>query len=325
MEPHWGWLIAIYLFLGGLGAGCFLVAAAFELTGKRYQFDFCAVTLVGSVVSGPAVAIGTVLLVFDLGAGLREPWRILYMFAFRNFDSVMMWGVWILSIFIPLALLYGLLEVLDTYPAAREWLKSRKWLRWLAFLQRIPLRPTKRVVVIAGSIFATATALYTGVLLSAMGPAVPFWSTPVLPFVNIPMIPILFLISALSTGLGLTVDLAGTLAVKDIMPRVPSMPWIHLALIGVETLLLGLLLITAFVNGGVAAQAAQDIVVGPHSLMFWILIVIPGFIFPFVVHVYAVGWGGHSALSDLGSGIGVVAAGLFLRYLILIAGIPAAL
>ena len=325
MEPHWGWLIAIYLFLGGLGAGGFLTAAAFELTGKRYQFDFCAVTLVGSVVAGPAVAIGTVLLIFDLGAGLREPWRILYMFSFRNFDSVMMWGVWILSIFIPLALLYGLLEVLDTYPVAREWLKSRKWLCWLAFLQRIPLRPTKRVVVIAGSIFATATALYTGVLLSAMGPAIPFWSTPVLPFVNVPMMPILFLISALSTGLGLTVDLGATLSVKDLAHRVPLMPSIHLALIGIETLLLGLLLITAFVDGGVSAQAAKDIVVGPHSLVFWALIVIPGFIFPFVVHVYAIGLGGHSALSGLGSGIGIVAAGLFLRYLILIAGIPAAL
>ncbi len=36
--------------------------------------------------------------------------------------------------------------------------------------------------------------------------------------------------------------------------------------------------------------------------------------------VYAVGLGRHSALSGLGSGVGIVAAGLFLRYLILIAG-----
>ena len=325
MEPQWGWLIAIYLFLGGLGAGCFLAAAAFELTRKRYQYEFCAVTLTGSVVAGPAVAIGAILLIFDLGAGLHEPWRILYMFSLRNFHSVMMWGVWILSIFIPLALLYGLLEILDTFPGVRRWFESRKWLRWLRFLYQIPLRPTKRVIVIIGCFFAVATALYTGVLMSAMGPAVPFWSTSVLPFVGVPMMPVLFLVSALSTGIGLTVDLAATMTVREIAHRVPAMPAIHLALIGLETLLLGLLFITAFVDGGVSAQAAQDIVVGPHSIIFWVLIVVPGFVFPFVVHVYAVGLGRHSALSGLGSGVGIVAAGLFLRYLILIAGIPAAL
>ena len=325
MEPQWGWLIAIYLFLGGLGAGAFLVAAAFDLMGKRDQVDFCVVTLVGSVIPGPAVAIGTVLLILDLGAGFMEPWRILYMFALRNVQSVMMWGVWILTLFIPLALLYGLLEILDDYPSLREWFKSRKWLGWLNFLFRIPLRPTKRKVIIAGSFLAVATALYTGVLISVMGPSVPFWSTPVLPFVNVPMMPILFLVSAISTGIGLTVDLVATLSVPNVVHRMPAMTWIHLVFIGLETLLLGLLLITAFVNGGVAAQAAQDIVVGPHSIVFWVLIVIPGFIYPFIVHVYAIGLGGHSTWTGLLSGVGIVAAGLFLRYLILVAGIPATL
>ena len=325
MEPQWGWLIAIYLFLGGLGAGCFLAAAAFELTRKTYEYEFCAVSLSGSVVAGPAVAIGTLLLIFDLGAGFHEPWRILYMFSLSNFHSVMMWGVWILSFFIPLALLYGAFEVLDTYPGVRQWFRNRSWLRWLRFLFNIPLRPTKRIIVIVGSVFAIATALYTGVLMSAMGPAVPFWSTTVLPFVGIPMMPLLFLVSALSTGIGLTVDLAATLAVREVAHRLPTMPAIHLALIGLETLLLGLLFITAFVNGGVSAEAAQNIVVGPYSIIFWVLIVVPGFVFPFIVHVYAVGLGRHSALTGLCSGVGIVAAGLFLRYLILIAGVPAAL
>lgn len=325
MEPHWGWLIAIYLFLGGLGAGTFLIAAAFDLTGKRYQVDFCVVTLVGAVVSGPAVAVGAALLILDLGAGLMEPWRILYLFSLRNFDSVMMWGVWILTLFIPVALLYGVLEILDAYPSLREWFKSRRWLRWLRFLHRVPVRPTKRVVILIGSVFAVATALYTGVLISAMGPAVPFWSTSLLPFVNVPMMPILFLVSAVSTGIGLTVDLVATMSVPNVVHRLPAMTWIHLVFIGLETLLLGLLLITAFVNGGVAAQAAQDIVVGPHSIVFWVLIVIPGFVYPFIVHVYAMGIGGHSVWTGLLSGVGIVTAGLFLRYLILIAGLPAAL
>jgi len=323
MQTAWGWLPAIYLFLGGLGAGAFLVAAVFELTNKRYQFEFCPVTLVGATVPGPVVALGAVLLIFDLGAGLREPWRIAYMVT--HFTSVMTWGVWILSLFIPLSFIYGFLEVMDIYPSGWEWIKSRKWARKLAFLQEFPVRRVKRIVAAVGSVFALGTAVYTGVLLSAVGPSIPLWSTWVLPFIPIPMLPLLFLVSALSTGVGLTVDLAATLVVPDVSHRIRRLPLIHLAMIGIETLLLGFLLITAFLHGGAAAQSARDIVVGQHSIVFWVLIVIPGFIYPFIVHAYAAGLGQHSPASGLGSGIGIVVAGLFLRYLIIVSGVPAIL
>ena len=72
-EHHWGWLIAIYLFLGGMGAGSFLIASVFELSGIRYEHDFCPTTMAGAGVSGPLLLVGTFLLIFDLGAGLREP------------------------------------------------------------------------------------------------------------------------------------------------------------------------------------------------------------------------------------------------------------
>ena len=80
VEGHWGWLIAIYLFLGGMGAGSFLTAALVELSGHRYRHEYCPTSLIGAGVSGPLLAVGTVLLIFDLGAGLNEPWRIIWMF-----------------------------------------------------------------------------------------------------------------------------------------------------------------------------------------------------------------------------------------------------
>lgn len=311
---EWGWMVAIYLFLGGLGAGALAVASIFELTGKRYEFEFCPCTMVGATVAGPVVTVGTVLLIFDLGAGLREPWRIPYMFA--HLSSVMTWGVWILTLFIPISFLYGFLEIADTYPSVWNALTSR-----LKFLSGLPLRPAKKVVAFVGGILALSVAVYTGVLISAVGPAVPFWSTSILPFINIPNLPLLFLVSALSTGIGLTVDLAATLSMPNIAERIKSLPLIHLAVIAVETLLLGLLLISAFLAGGAAAQSAREIVVGVHSLVFWLLIILPGFIFPFAVHAYALGMGGHSPLSGLGSGIGILVGGLFLRYLIIVSGI----
>lgn len=313
---EWGWLVAIYLFLGGLGAGALVVSAVFELTGKRYEFEHCPVTLVGATVPGPVVAVGTVLLIFDLGAGLRQPWRIPYMAT--HFSSVMTWGVWALTFFLPVSFIYGFLELADNYPSMWDWVTKR-----LKFLRNLPVRRVKRVFAAIGGLLGLSVAVYTGILISAVGPAVPFWSVNILPFIPVQALPLLFLTSALSTGVGLTVDLSATLSVRDMAHRVRRLPLIHLAMIGLETLILGLLLITAFLSGGAAAQSAQEIVTGVHSIVFWVLIVIPGFIFPFVVHAYAAGVGQHSMLSGLGSGIGIVVAGLFLRYLIIVSGIHA--
>lgn len=315
MQTAWGWLPAIYLFLGGLGAGAFLIAAIMEWTGEQYKHDFCPIALAGSTLGGPLLIGGTVLLILDLGAGLREPWRIFYMLT--HFTSVMTWGVWILSIFIPLCLLYGFLELMELYP--RLW--RGLFLRRFPPLRRLPLRRIKHWVAGVGSLFAVGTAIYTGMLLSAVGPSIPLWSTPIAPGLSIPMLPLLFLVSAISTGMGLTIDLLATLAVPAMIRRFHYMPAIHLTLIGLEGVLIGVLLLVALGQGGAAAQSANMILGGPLSVAFWVGVVFPGLVYPFVVHAYAIGAGRHSLASGLGSGIGIVIAGLFLRYIIVTAGV----
>lgn len=317
MQTAWGWLASIYLFLGGLGAGALIIAAVFELTNERYRTDFCPTTLVGATVSGPAVALGAALLILELGAGLREPWRILYMFT--HFTSVMTWGVWILSLFIPVSLAYGFLEVLDTFPTAQGWIKSRKWGRKLSFRN---LRRTKRIVAAVGLVLAVGTAIYTGVLLSAVGPAIPIWSTPLLPFLHLPLLPLLFLVSAISTGEALTVDLVNTVVARGELPRGRRVHLIHLSLIVAEALLISHMLTHAMGEGGAAAQAALNIIAGPHSVVFWVFIILFAIVFPFVGHIYAAGLGRHLPFSGLSSGISILMSGLFLRYLIVVSGIP---
>lgn len=314
-QTAWGWLVVIYLFLGGLGAGAFLTAAYFELTGLRYRRDFCPVTLTGATISGPAVALGSVLLILDLGAGKTDPLRMIHLFT--HFTSPMTWGIWILCLFIPLALFYGLLELVEVEP----FLKGVAWARVPKLLQN--LRPWRRRVAALGSVLAVATAIYTGVLISAVRPAVPLWSQPILPFLPVPMMPVLFLVSALSTGLGLTFDLAATLALPHIHQDIRAMPLIHVVLIGLENILIGLLLITALSSGGAAADSARLIMYGPLQVTFWVGVVLIGLVFPFVVHFYAIGAGRHSFWSGIVAGVGIVVAGLFLRYLIVTAGIPA--
>jgi formate-dependent nitrite reductase membrane component NrfD len=309
-EHHWGWLVAIYLFLGGMGAGAFLMAAMVELTGMRYRSKYCPTALVGAGVSGPLVLIGTVLLIFDLGAGIQEPWRILWMFT--NFQSVMTWGIWILSLFLPIAFAYGVLEVMHVHPEVLAW--TRKRLKFLP--ETLPYRRIKRVVCSIGSVLAVATAVYTGVLLSVVT-AIPLWNTPLLPA--------LFLVSAVSTGMGLTFDLAATLAVPEIHRRYNHMPLIHMIFIGLEIGLLGLLLVLALNQGGEAAESAKLILLGKGSVTFWVLVVAFGMVYPFMVHVYAFARKSHGYLSGILSGVGIVIAGLFVRYLLVAAAIPVAL
>jgi polysulfide reductase chain C len=314
-QTAWEWLAVIYLFLGGLGAGAFLTAAFFELTGWRDKWGFSPTALTGATVSGPVVALGTVLLIFDLGAGRREPWRILYMFT--HFRSVMTWGILILSVFIPLSFLYGFLELVEVVP----FVKGLVWRRAPWLLPKV--RPLRRLVAVVGSVFAVATAIYTGVLISAVGPAVPLWSQPLLRFLPIPALPVLFLVSAVSAGLGLTFDLAATIAMPRVHERIRIMPLIHIILIGVENIIIGLLFISALSAGGAAAEGARLVMYGHLSVIFWVGVVLIGLVYPFVVHAYAIGAGRHLLLSGISSGAGIVIAGLFLRYLIVVAGVPA--
>jgi formate-dependent nitrite reductase membrane component NrfD len=169
------------------------------------------------------------------------------------------------------------------------------------------------VVCIVGIVLAVGTALYTGVLLSVVQ-AVPLWSTPVLP--------ILFLVSALSTGMGLCIDLAATLAVPEIHRRYKGLPLVHLILIGAEIALLVLLLFMAIQQGGEAAESARLILTGRGSVAFWVLVIGFGMIYPLLVHAYAMARDSHGYMSGILSGAGIVIAGLFVRYLIVAAAIP---
>ncbi len=313
-EHAWGWLIAIYLFLGGMGAGSFLIASVFELSGLRYEHDFCPTCMAGAGVSGPLLLVGTLLLVFDLGAGLHQPWRIPLMFT--NFSSVMTWGIWVLTLFLPICFLYFALELMQTQPGILIWIrkKQERLPRRLRLVpETLPYRRIKRVICGGGSVLAVGTAVYTGVLLSVVE-AVPFWNTPVLP--------VLFLVSAISTGMGLTFDLAATLAVPEIHRRYSAMPIVHMLFIGLEVVLLALLMWLSLQRGGEAAESAKLILLGNRSVIFWALVMGFGMVYPFMVHVYAFARKSHGFVSGVLSGAGIVIAGLFVRYLIVAAAIP---
>ena len=195
MEMHWHWLIVIYLFLGGLGAGAYLVSFAAE---KGWLGKNSSLSRAGYYISAPVVAFGTVLLVFDLGQGLYKPWLLIRLLF--NYGSVMTWGVYILSAFILIGFIKAFLVFKHkNTPAAINW---------------------------AGAVLALATGMYTGLLLWAVE-AIPFWSTGIMPA--------LFVVSALSTGLSATALLASLIEKGKVNEGREGQA--HLLLIAVELMI----------------------------------------------------------------------------------------
>lgn len=246
MELHWGWLIGIYLFLGGLGAGAYLLAYAAE---KGFLGDAASLSKFGYYVSAPLVGIGAGLLIFDLGQGLHKPWLIIGMFL--NFRSVMTWGIYILSAFIGVAFL-------------------RAFFAWTG-------KKAPGILGLAGAVLALATCAYTGLLLAVVQ-AVPFW--------NFYLMPVIFVVSALSTGLSLNSIMAHLFEKKELKEGKACET--HLILVGIEIVLLSIFfgIILTGMKGPVALASAHKILFGELSLPFWVVLVGMGLVGPFFLYIF---------------------------------------
>src|SRR4030042_4365384 len=176
-QQEWKEIIAIYLYLAGMGAGSFIIGILIHWMGVTlnplsipfielfgYRLDLAKIPILWGPIM---VSIGAPFLIFDLGI----KWRFLY--ACLNPETF--WvarGFIILSIFI----IFGMaLLAKSVLPFKSLHAGSALW--------RIP-----EIIAFA---FAFGTAVYTGILLKATK-SIPLW--------NHHLLPLLFLVSALSTG-----------------------------------------------------------------------------------------------------------------------------
>jgi formate-dependent nitrite reductase membrane component NrfD len=176
MENHelfWGLPVIGYLFLAGLGAGALVTSATLVLRGAQRQKYF-SYARYGAILSVPTVAIGSGLLVLELGSFATGNWfRWINLYKTITL-SPMSIGSWLLLIYLAIASAYTLLFLFPGTSPEDKYQGLRRKLAWAC----VPL--------------GVAVAVYTGILLGAM-PARPLWNSPVLA--------LLFLISAISTGI----------------------------------------------------------------------------------------------------------------------------
>ncbi len=307
LEIHWGLPVIIYLFLGGLGAGAGVVSASVFLRSHAGDASEGAFDIArwGALIAPIPVIVGVGALVFELGSfAVGDMFRWINLFLTINL-SPMSIGSWLLALFVIVSLVYAYTFLGSNSRPGDEHHGLRKKMAWLM----VPL--------------GVGVALYTGILLGAM-PSRPFWNSPILAM--------LFLISALSTGVasillmrcifgGSSSDAKGVEDSKYLLSSTDML------LISFEVLVVFLFIMYAHLTVGGVEHAIDVVLGGSLTSLFWLGFVVIGLIIPILIELkyvlprllkqehYAMPHAMELAVCML-----VIVGGFMLRYVVVIAG-----
>ncbi|MFC2005619.1 NrfD/PsrC family molybdoenzyme membrane anchor subunit [Chloroflexota bacterium] len=284
-QTTYGWLVATDIFLAGVGGGVFLISVVLELLGK-YETIAKTGTLLGPVL----VLLGTFFLIAELGRKTR------FYKLFTNLSSPSSWlsrGTWILIAFVILGLAYSL--------------PSFQLFSWLPWSKTSALG---QGIGIAAGLFSVLVIIYPGFLFGVVK-GIPFWNTPILPFV--------FLFSSLSTGVA-AIMLVALLSGMNLEITAVH----HLGAAGIVLILILLLALGVYLyitsHQGFAAMESLRLLKTPLFISGALIV---GLVVPLAVLIYAVFVGDMLTISIL-TGVGslcLLAGGLLLRYAIIRAGV----
>ena len=310
---EWGFLIIIYLFLGGLSAGLFFISALATLLQRNGEdSSYSKVGRYGALLAPWPVMLGCSLLIFDLGRWYHF-WKLFLHFRWASPMSI---GSWLLIAFTLITLLY-LYSWLTA--SERSWMFS-KLPRRLGFLTKLnrDISGSRRLIALFGTPISIGVGIYTGVLLGAVQSR-PFWNTN--------LVAQLFLFSALSTG-------CAALILVFALNRETTDARAFQLLYTVDICLMALeffIVVPYLVHGQLSVQAVRDslglILGGPFTLVFWVFFLGLGLLLPLGIETY------EAAPALLSNGIVhyrkwlagttavlVLSGGFLLRYVFVFAG-----
>lgn len=319
LQSVWGWQPALYLFLGGMGAGAFIMAAILYLKDRERNARIVCASMWAAAIS---LIVGLLLLLMELVTPLRG---LMMWQSFSHFTSWMTYGAW--GAFGAIAV-FGVSAVLAT-PKIGVWLTGKcSW-----YIQHE--QGVRKVLAVAGIVLGAFVAFYTGMLLMTAG-SVPFWNTLLLPA--------LFTVSAFDTGVALVELVAVALAKKEaIEPGAKRfMEKCVVVLVALETVVLAaflgsMLLADASTPVGAAAAASAGMFVsGQLAVWFWGLVAVLGLALPFAMALKGLlakekpaGSGAKADdaaaidVSTIAGAAGALVGGCALRFLVLAAGVHA--
>jgi formate-dependent nitrite reductase membrane component NrfD len=183
-SPHWGWYIVLYFFLGGIAGGSFFIAALLDMIGRPADRP---IVRLGYYVAFPAIILGTILLIVDLGRPERF-WHMIFQSKtlapmFKGWSPIS-FGTWAISAF-------GLI----TFIAFVRALVEDGFLRQLTLVRALSRVPWA-VLNTIGALLGFFVASYTGLVLAVTNR--PVWA-------DTPFLGALFVLSAASTSAALLV------------------------------------------------------------------------------------------------------------------------
>lgn len=320
LQTVWGWQPALYLFLGGMGAGAFIMTALLYFQDRTRNAH---VVCVSSWAAAISLIVGLLLLLSELTNPLRGMmlWQ-----SFSHFTSWMTFGAW--AVFVAVVV-FGLMALLSTTGIRRLFARPRgssaeggNASSAAAGEPKVPagVEKTRSFLAGLGIALGVVVAAYTGILLMS-APGVPLWNTSVLP--------LLFTVSAFDTGIALVeiIAIASKRGVAE--PSSRFMQRSVVVLVAVELLVLAVFLgmmpgFDAATGAGACARAsASTMISGGLAAPFWILVVVCGLALPLAAALLlltkkAKGGMGHVLLMVGASG--ALLGGCALRFLVLAAG-----
>ncbi|MFH0915739.1 MAG: NrfD/PsrC family molybdoenzyme membrane anchor subunit [bacterium] len=287
-QTKWGWMIAAYLFLAGLGGGAYVTGVIADFLGG----DWISLSKIGVALGFPCVLVGTMFLITDLGTPANF-WRAFM----RPRTSWVARGTIIISTFMVIGVVHlGL------------------WVWPFHVLQ--DAETARHVLGVVGALFAFGTMIYTGLLLGANRP-IAFWSTA--------LVPVMFLVSALSTG-AMAVILAATIGGLDHSGPISRLARFDIILLVFEAVVV-MMYLQATHRVPESRESAKLVLTGRIAPLFWLGVAGCGLIVPLVLEllgVYALNGSGGEVVTIIATFSGLF-GGLCLRQVVLSGGVQAPL
>jgi len=271
----WNWIVAIDLFAAGLSAGTFIISAtAYFLGRERYE----NITKIGAYIAPFPVLVGILALIYDL----ERPHLFWKLFLTFQPNSVMSLGAWLLLFFS----IFSFAHLYLWLPERYDYLKIIPLVKSNRFLSRFHgdnLTKVRGLVAGFGIPISIGVGIYTGVLLGALT-ARPFW--------NNPMLPMLFLISAMMTGsaaicfVGCFIKGFRGMSRENINTNKFMIHSIDFTLMVFSIIAVFLFILGLYVSPRSSVAAVHLIMGGEFTLLFWLVVVGVGILLPLVLEVY---------------------------------------
>ncbi len=294
-QEVWHWQIAIYLFLGGLGGATFALAAIIHL------FEECDKKMLSIAVASSMffLGVGTIFLLADM----LQPFKA-YL-ALTNPTSWIFWGVIFINGYFAIATFY-IIPLLEEWPLLAPFIKKipkpiLNYMEW-----------TNKAAALGGATAGFLVAIYTGLLISA-APGISFWNTPAMP--------LLFVVSAFSTGAAFLLFLSTFSSSVKARTIAEKLERLDAILIVIELIILGAYFNFSFFLPTGAQYSASFLF---HSSGFVVGFFLAGLFVPLIIETYSIFIIKHSKdakYRTLTASLLVLMGGFLLRYYVLQAGV----